>query len=143
MKRRELIKNLGFVPLVGVTGSGFPSLLRENRSIKMPLEKYAKETGRESIYESLGVRPVINGRGTITIIGGCRMLPEVEQAMREATSEYVEIDELMDAVGERIGQFTGAQSAIVTTGATGALIMATTGILTGGNPDKLWQLPNL
>lgn len=143
MKRRELIKNLGFVPLVGVTGSGFPSLLRENRGIKMPLEKYAKEKGRESIYESLGVRPVINGRGTITIIGGCRMLPEVEQAMREATSEYVEIDELMDAVGQRIGQFTGAQSAIVTTGATGALIMATTGILTGGNPDKLWQLPNL
>src|SRR4051812_5943274 len=136
MKRRQLIKNLTLLPLAGVGGA------------TSPLQSYAHATNNpgqeiESPYRALGVRPVINGRGTITIIGGCRMLPEVEQAMHAATADYVEIDELMDAVGKRIGELTGTEWGLVSTGATGALILGTTGILTGGNPDKLWQLPDL
>jgi D-glucosaminate-6-phosphate ammonia-lyase len=139
MKRRELIKNLGILPLAGgIVGSGFPIPYTENKDAVNPAMPSSK-----GIYASLGVRPVINGRGTITIIGGCRILPEVERAMHEATLNYVELDELMDAVGKRIGELTGAEWGVVTTGATGSLIIGTTGIITGGNPDKLWQLPNL
>ena len=139
MKRRQLIKNLSLMPLAGVVGTSFQSFADGS---------FQQETGllfknNKNIYESLGVRPVINGRGTVTIIGGCRMLPEVEQAMSQATMDYVELDELMEAAGKRIAELTGAEDAMVTTGATGALIMATTGVLTGGDPDKLWQLPNL
>jgi uncharacterized pyridoxal phosphate-dependent enzyme len=104
----------------------------------------ANQTGAtRGIYASLGVRPVINGRGTITIIGGCRVLPEVEEAMREATLDYVELDELMEGVGRRLGELTGSEWGVVTTGATGALIIGTLGVITGGNPDKLWQIPDL
>ena len=71
------------------------------------------------------------------------MLPEVEQAMRQATLDYVEIDELMDGAGQRLADLTGAEWGMVTCGATASLILAATGIITGGDPDKLWQLPNL
>src|SRR4051812_47483129 len=133
MKRRVLIKNLGLIPFAGgVAGAGYPLPSFSNTT-----SGYNGRYVTKGIYNSLGVRPVINGRGTITIIGGCRLLPEVEQAMHEATLDYVEIDELMDAVGKRIGELTGTDQGVVTTGATGALIIGATGILTGGNPDKL------
>ena len=54
------------------------------------------------MYESIGVRPVINCRGTLTIIGGSQSLPEVKQAMEEASRHYVHIDELMEAVGRKL-----------------------------------------
>ena len=53
-------------------------------------------------YESLGVRPLINCRGSYTIISGSVILPEVREAMVEASRRYVHLDELMDAVGARI-----------------------------------------
>jgi len=34
-----------------------------------------------NVYESLGVKPLINGRGTFTIIGGSMELPEVRAAI--------------------------------------------------------------
>jgi len=37
------------------------------------------------IYKSIGVRPVINCRGTFTIISGSTSLPEVKKAMEEAS----------------------------------------------------------
>ena len=51
-------------------------------------------------YENLGVRPLINCRGTFTIISGSLILPEVRQAMVEASKQYVHLDELMEAVGD-------------------------------------------
>jgi D-glucosaminate-6-phosphate ammonia-lyase len=153
MNRRKLIKDLSFLPLAGgFLGSTLPlqklsafNTQKENTddAVTNGISPIENKIPHKSIYEKIGVRPVINGRGTITIIGGCRMLPEVQQAMDDATLDYVEIDELMNGVGKRLGELTGTEWGIVTTGATGALIIATTGILTGGNPDKLWQLPDL
>ena len=37
-------------------------------------------------YESLGVRPLVNAKGTYTIISGSLVLPEVRQAMSEAST---------------------------------------------------------
>ena len=55
-------------------------------------------------YESLGVRPLVNAKGTYTIISGSLVLPEVRQAMSEASKRYVNLDELMEAVGTRIAE---------------------------------------
>lgn len=148
MRRRAIIKKLSLIPLTGFIGYLLPSKTFAGEispfkgDVGIGGTKLAKTAGK-GIYERLGVRPVINGRGTITVIGGCRLLPEVEQAMEEATLDYVELDELMDGVGKRLAELTGTEYGMVTTGATGALIMATTGIVTGGDPDKLWQLPDL
>ena len=46
-----------------------------------------------NMYRSIGVRPIINARGTFTIITGSQSLPEVKKAMEEASRSYVQMDE--------------------------------------------------
>ena len=46
------------------------------------------------IYQSIGVEPIINCRGTFTIIGGSVERPEVRAAMDAASKYFVQIDEL-------------------------------------------------
>lgn len=96
-----------------------------------------------NIYESIGVAPVINCKGTFTIISGSQSLPEVKQAMLEASKHYVHIDELMDAVGARIAEIARAESAIVTCGCAAALTHATAACIAGGDPEKIQRLPDL
>ena len=62
-----------------------------------------------NLYEAIGVRPLINAKGTYTIISGSLSLPEVKQAMEEAGRHYVNMDELMAAVGARLAAITGAE----------------------------------
>ncbi len=94
------------------------------------------------IYEPLGVRPLINASGTVTVVGACRMLPEVQKAMDDATLEYVHLYELMDGVGRRLAELTGAESGCITSGASAAITAATAACVTGGDPDKLWRIPD-
>src|ERR1700753_1461515 len=61
-----------------------------------------------NIYEQIGVRPLINAKGTYTIISGSLSLPEVKQAMEEAGRHYVNMDELMAAVGGKLANITRA-----------------------------------
>jgi D-glucosaminate-6-phosphate ammonia-lyase len=49
----------------------------------------------------------------------------------------------MDAVGERLGKLTGAEFAYVSCGASAAITAGTAGCVTGGDPDKLWMIPDL
>ena len=94
------------------------------------------------IYESIGVRPVINCRGTLTIIGGSQTLPEVKKAMDEASRHYVHIDELMDAAGQRLAEFTGAEWGIVTAGCAAALAHITAACIAGADPERIQRLPD-
>jgi D-glucosaminate-6-phosphate ammonia-lyase len=136
MKRRDLIKGLTLLPVAGaVSGSNIESVLAADQVDKKKLVK--------SIYETIGVRPLINARGTVTVVGASQILPEVQKAMDEAVKEYVQIDELMDAVGARLGELTGTEFGYVSCGASAAITAATAGCVTGGDPDKLWMIPNL
>ncbi len=96
-----------------------------------------------SIYRSIGVRPLINCEGVITIIGGSLILPEVRRAMEEASRQYVHLDELAEAVGSRLAELTGAEWGIVTAGCAAAMTHATSACITGGDPEKLQRLPDL
>src|SRR5262249_48954803 len=68
------------------------------------------------IYQSIGVRPFIAGIGTTTVNGGSLELPEVRQAMDFAARHMVQLDELMDAVGRRLGEITGFEFGMVSAG---------------------------
>ena len=96
-----------------------------------------------SIYRALGVRPLINCEGVITIVGGSLILPEVRRAMEEASRQYVHLDELAEAVGGRLAELTGAEWGIVTAGCAAAMTHATSACITGGDPEKLQRLPDL
>lgn len=95
------------------------------------------------LYESIGVRPVINARGTFTIITGSQSLPEVKKAMEEASRHYVHLDELMEGVGRRIAEITQAEYAIVTNGCSAGLSHFTAAAIAGFNPERMQRLPNL
>jgi L-seryl-tRNA(Ser) seleniumtransferase len=96
-----------------------------------------------SIYQSIGVKPVVNCKGTFTIISGSQTLPEVKRAMDEASRHYVHLDELMAAVGKRLAEITGAEYGIVTSGCAAALAHATAACIAGADPEKLQRLPDL
>ncbi len=95
------------------------------------------------VYRSIGVRPLINARGTFTIISGSTMLPEVRAAMDAAARQYVHLDELADAVGARLAVLTGAEWGLVTNGCSAGLTLATAACVAGGNPDLHVRLPDL
>lgn len=102
-----------------------------------------KLTGaRIPTYEDLGVRTLINARGTWTYLSASLELPEVKQAQLEAAKHYVDIIELQHAVGRRLAELSGAESGMVTSGAAGAMASATAGCIAGADPEKIWQLPD-
>jgi L-seryl-tRNA(Ser) seleniumtransferase len=94
------------------------------------------------IYQSIGVRPFINGTGTLTVNSGSLELPEVRAAMDAAAQHMVQLDELMEGVGRRLAELTGAEWGIVTAGCAAAMTHATSACVAGGNPDKHIRLPN-
>lgn len=139
MKRRELIKGLSMVPLAGVvSGSSIESAFGSTQNIAARQQKKTKST-----YADLGVRPLINARGTVTVVGASQILPEVQQAMDDAVKEYVQIDELMDGVGARLGELTRTEYGYVSSGASAAITAGTAACVTGGDPDKIWMIPDL
>ena len=95
------------------------------------------------IYQSIGVEPVINCRGTFTIIGASIELPEVRAAMEAASQHYVQLDELADAVGRRLAELTGAEWGMVSSGCAAGLKHVTAACVAGGNPEKLIRIPDL
>jgi L-seryl-tRNA(Ser) seleniumtransferase len=95
-----------------------------------------------SVYEALGVRHVINATGTVTVLGGSLMPPEVVAAWADAARHFVDILELHDRVGERIAHLIGVEAALVTTGAAGALLLGTAAAVTRGDPALIKGLPN-
>ena len=97
---------------------------------------------RQNVYTRLGVKTVINCRGTWTYLSGSLEFPEVRQAQVEAAQHFVNVLELQRAVGRRLSELTGAESGIITSGAAGAMAAATAGCMAGTDDKYIWQLPD-
>lgn len=135
MKRRDIVKGLTLLPFTG--GLIAAESVMAKSAGKGPL------ISSKNIYESIGVEPVINCRGTFTIIGGSIERPEVLEAMEAASGSFVQYDELAIGVGQRLAELIGADWGIVTAGCAAAMKHATAACVTGGNPERLIRIPDL
>jgi L-seryl-tRNA(Ser) seleniumtransferase len=93
-------------------------------------------------FADLGVRPFINAIGPYSSLGGAEMWPEVIKAMDYAVKNKARMSDLHDAVGSRIAELTGAGAAMVTAGATCAIILGTAACMTLGDQEKMDRLPD-
>src|SRR3984893_13879997 len=97
-------------------------------------------------YEELGVPTVINCEGTMTMLGGSVLRPELEAVMAMAGRHFVSIPELEVAAGKRIAEMlklSNGYTALVPSGAAAAIQSGLAGILTGDNETLIRQLPDL
>jgi D-glucosaminate-6-phosphate ammonia-lyase len=101
-----------------------------------------RSTTKAPTFADLGVRTIINCYGTYTIITGSRSLRQVTEAMVEATNAYVNMDELMDKVGERLAELTGAPWGYIPSGCAAALAQITAACIAGADPEKMTRLPD-
>ena len=96
----------------------------------------------QNVYTRLGVKTVINCRGTWTYLSGSLEFPEVQAAQREASEHFVNMFELQHAASRRLAELTGAEAGMVTSGAAGAMASATAACMAGTDPKYIWQLPD-
>lgn len=94
------------------------------------------------LYAELGIRPVINARGTLTALGGSVMDPAVLQAMTEASTAFVDLVALQHRAGERIAGLLGVEAACVTSGAAAGLTIATAAFMAKDRIDAILALPD-
>lgn len=113
-------------------------LARRGTALPIP----ASSSASRGIYTRLGLKPVINGVGVVTVLGGSIMPPEVVQAMEEASRHFVSLPELQKKVGARIAQLLDVPAAMVTAGCASAITVATAACVALGDPEKLQRLPD-
>ncbi len=147
MKRRDVIKTLGVLPIAGLSGVSLAKNATVQDSRTRLLNVLANQTAGNAagpeIYTAIGVEPVINCRGTFTIIGGSAELPEVKDAIHAAANYFVQYDELAAGVGQHLADLTGAEWGMVSSGCAAGMKHVTVACVTGGNPEKLIQLPDI
>ena len=133
--RRKALKSLITLPLAGGIVSSNKLLANENQIVIDSLKK--------DYFKELGIRTFINAAGTYTSMTGSLMPKEVIDAISYGSLEYVNLDELQDKVGERIAQLLNCEYATVSSGCFGAMSIAMAGVMSGKDPKKIKQLPNV
>jgi len=97
-------------------------------------------------YDELGVTTVINCEGTMTMLGGSILRPELEAVMAMAGRHFVNIPDLEVAAGKRIAEMLklpDGYAVLVTSGAAAAIQSGLAGILTGDDEARIRQIPDL
>lgn len=96
----------------------------------------------QNIYQQLGLKPVINACGKMTILGVSSVAPEVMEATARAASAFVELDKLVDKTGERVSQYTGAEDSYITSCASAGIAIAVAAAITRGDLARVSLMPD-
>lgn len=142
--RREILKHSGILSAVGAASAVSPLKAGAAALADKPPAGYSlthEHNLHDNLFTRIGVRPMINGRGTFTIISGSCSLPEVKQAMYDASFYFVHLDEMMDGIGAQLAQLTGAEWGIATTGCAAAICLATIACIAGTDVEECQALP--
>jgi L-seryl-tRNA(Ser) seleniumtransferase len=120
---------LGAAPIVGASTAA---------------EAFATPTSSSSgddYYAKLGVEKIINAAGTYTYLTAAIMPPQVQQAVAQAALHPVRLKDLQQASGAYIAKKLRCEGAVVTSGASAALTLATAACIASANGTKPDQIP--
>jgi seryl-tRNA(Sec) selenium transferase len=99
-----------------------------------------------NIYAELGVTPLVNINGTLTVIGGSVMQPEVMELIRQGNEHFVLIDELEIAAGKFIAKLCkspAGYTGLVTGGAAAAMVVGYAGMMTEDLEPRMRDIPDV
>lgn len=96
----------------------------------------------KTLLDDLGLRGVINARGTYTPLGVSRTPEPVVKAVAESLRHFVSMEELANAAGGRIKDLTGTEWGTVTHCTAASITLAVAAIMTGEDAAKIRQLPD-
>lgn len=142
--RREILKQSGILSALGATSAVSPIVgcarPAGDQAAAANTLVHHHDMG-DNLFTRIGVRPMVNGRGTYTIISGSCSLPEVKQAMYDASFYFVHLDEMMNGIGAQLAELTGAEWGITTTGCAAAICLATIACIAGTDIEQCQALP--
>src|SRR5579871_545453 len=98
------------------------------------------------IYAELGITPLVNINGTLTVIGGSVMRPEVMELIRRGNEHCVSIDELEIAAGKFIAKLCkspAGYTGLVTGGAAAAMVVGYAGMMTEDLEPRMRDIPDV
>ena len=110
----------------------------------VPIHSGLGSTG--DIYAELGVTPLVNINGTVTVIGGSVMHPEVMELIRRGNEHFVLIDELEIAAGKFIAKLCkspAGYTGLVTGGAAAAMVVGYAGMMTEDLEPRMRDIPDV
>jgi L-seryl-tRNA(Ser) seleniumtransferase len=95
----------------------------------------------EDYYAKLGVPTIINAAGTYTTLTAACMPPQVLAAVQKAALHPVRLHELQQKAGEYIARRLKCEGAVVTSGAAGAIGLATAACIQYANNVSILDMP--
>jgi L-seryl-tRNA(Ser) seleniumtransferase len=95
----------------------------------------------DDYYEKLGVQKIINAAGTYTYLTAALMPPQVQRAVAQAALHPVVLKDLQRASGEYIAKRLRCEGALVSSGASAALTLATAACIASANGTTPDQIP--
>ncbi len=123
---RSLLSRRRFVSLAGIFGAAFTG---KPLSAAMP-----SASGDVDYYDKLGVPKIINAAGTYTTLTAACMPPEVLAAVQLAALHPVRLNDLQTKAGEYVAKRLRCEGAVITSGASGAITLATAACMLHANP---------
>jgi L-seryl-tRNA(Ser) seleniumtransferase len=119
-----------------MTFLGVSSLLRTTEVVAA-----TAPTTPEDYYDKLGVAKIINAAGTYTTLTASVMPPQVRRAVEQAALHPVILHDLQEASGVYLAKKLLCEGAMVTSGASGAITLATAACMALANNSKPGVIP--
>jgi seryl-tRNA(Sec) selenium transferase len=132
------------VNATGMFGKKRKSSMPQDGSPIVPITTGLGSTG--DIYAELGITPLVNINGTLTVIGGSVMKPEVMELIRRGNEHCVSIDELEIAAGKFISKLCkspAGYTGLVTGGAAAAMVVGYAGMMTEDLEPRMRDIPDV
>jgi L-seryl-tRNA(Ser) seleniumtransferase len=95
----------------------------------------------EDYYAKLGVQPIINAAGTYTFLTAAVMPPSVRRAVERAAYHPVRLKDLQTSAGEYLARKLRCEGALVSSGASAALTLATAACIAKANGLPPEEIP--